>query len=179
MTAMVWPLLAVAFGLSMDALSLGIGMGMKRLPLSHILRIGGAVGIFHVLMPLVGMTVGVIFHYAVGDVIRSAGAWVLVGLGLHMVYRSLFGGERTSERPVTGWEVWIFAASVSIDALSAGIGLGALAMPVWFTVLLFGLVSATLSVAGMLLGGRTSAWIGARAETVGGLILLCFGVRWL
>ena len=45
-------LLLMAFALGMDAFSVGLGMGMFKLRLRQIFKIGITIGLFHVWMPL-------------------------------------------------------------------------------------------------------------------------------
>ena len=51
-------IIIMAFALGMDAFSISLGMGMYRLRFKQMLNIGLIVGIFHILMPLLGMIAG-------------------------------------------------------------------------------------------------------------------------
>lgn len=52
------PLIIMAFALGMDAFSVSLGMGMIPLKLRQILYIGMTIGIFHIIMPFIGMVLG-------------------------------------------------------------------------------------------------------------------------
>ncbi len=61
MSAMIGEILTLAlmaFALGMDAFSVGLGMGMYKLRLRQIAKIGITIGLFHVWMPLLGMIAG-------------------------------------------------------------------------------------------------------------------------
>ena len=52
------PLIIMAFALGMDAFSVSLGMGMVTLRMRQILYIGMTIGIFHIVMPFIGMVLG-------------------------------------------------------------------------------------------------------------------------
>lgn len=52
------PLIIMAFALGMDAFSVSLGMGMMTLKIRQILYIGVTIGIFHIIMPFIGMVLG-------------------------------------------------------------------------------------------------------------------------
>ena len=59
------PLIIMAFALGMDAFSVSLGMGMMTLKIRQILYIGVTIGIFHIIMPFIGMVLGRFFIRAV------------------------------------------------------------------------------------------------------------------
>ena len=52
------PLIIMVFALGMDAFSVSLGMGMMALKIRQILYIGVTIGIFHIIMPFIGMVLG-------------------------------------------------------------------------------------------------------------------------
>ncbi|UJF33289.1 manganese efflux pump MntP [Paenibacillus hexagrammi] len=172
-------IIIMAIALGLDAFSLGIGIGMKGVRLLDILKISIVIGIFHVIMPLMGMFMG---HYAsslLGNVATAAGGCLLILLGAHMVYSSLRGEDVSSFDHSTLWGLTLFALSVSIDSLSVGVSLGMFASDIVLTVLIFGAFGGLMSIAGLLLGRRVGNWVGEYGEAFGGLILLAFGIKFL
>lgn len=61
-------ILMMAAALGMDAFSLGIGIGMKGIRLLHVLKISVLIGLFHILMPLIGMYTGQYMSSLLGQV---------------------------------------------------------------------------------------------------------------
>ena len=58
------PLIIMAFALGMDAFSVSLGMGMMALKIRQILYIGVTIGIFHIIMPFIGMVfLAVLGHF--------------------------------------------------------------------------------------------------------------------
>lgn len=178
MTINTLSIIFIAVALGMDAFSLGIGLGMKKLKNREILKVSLTIGIFHVLMPLIGISLGHSLHFMLGDILKKIGASVLMGFGLMMIYQTLLGNHKGPVIHTNGWGLIVFAISVSIDALSVGLGLGALQVPVWLSVILFGGFGFLLSAIGILIGQKISTLFGNYAEILGGIILLAFGLKW-
>lgn len=172
-------LLLMAVALGMDALSLGIGIGLKGVRLLDVAKIGLVIAAFHVIMPLLGIFMGHYVSTLLGDVATVTGGWLLIILGSHMVYSALRGDAVKSIDHRTLWGLLLFALTVSIDSFSVGVSLGMFASDLLMAVLLFGAFGGVMSVAGLLIGRRAGHWAGGYGEAFGGLILLLFGVSFL
>lgn len=171
-------LMIMALALGMDAFSISLGVGMRGYRLKQILQISFAVGLFHVMMPLLGMIFGKwLSHYIGGFAIFFSGALLLL-LGLQMVYSSFQSNEQRPEwfYPA-GFGLFFFSLSVSLDSFSAGLSLGMLGAKTVFTLISFGLMSMMLSGTGLLMGSKLKRYIGSFGECLGGLILIGFGVK--
>ncbi|MNP24315.1 putative manganese efflux pump MntP [compost metagenome] len=170
-------LMAVALG--MDALSLGVGIGMRGIRLLHVLRISLLIGIFHMLMPLLGIFMGHYISSLLGQVTGYAAGGLLVLLGVHMIINSYREGAAT----MIDYHAWagmiLFSFSVSIDSFSVGVSLGMFKSELLLTVLIFGIIGAFMSMMGLLLGRRVSDKLGSYGEAIGGTILLAFGIMFI
>lgn len=178
----IWTLLLMALALSMDAFSLGLGMGMLRLKRRDIARISATIGLFHVIMPLLGMMIGQLLARGVGTATEWFAALLLIGLGVQMVWNSLRGGgdeDMRSAGRTSGVGLLLFAMSVSLDSLSVGLSLGALGANLLLAVGLFGLCGAFMAALGLAIGGRISHLLGEYGEAIGGGVLIAFGIRFL
>jgi putative Mn2+ efflux pump MntP len=172
-------ILVMAVALGLDAFSLGIGIGMKGIRLRDILKISVVIGLFHILMPLIGMFTGQYVGSLLGHVATSAGGMLLILLGTHMVYSSFRGEAVQSFDHRTLWGLFLFSLSVSIDSFSVGVSLGMFATDIVLTVLVFGAFGGLLSIAGLMLGRRMGSWVGEYGEAFGGIILVAFGIKFL
>lgn len=172
-------ILVMAVALGLDAFSLGIGIGMKGIRLRDILKISVVIGLFHILMPLIGMFTGQYVGSLLGHVATSAGGMLLILLGAHMVYSSFRGEAVQSFDHRTLWGLFLFSLSVSIDSFSVGVSLGMFATDIVLTVLVFGAFGGLLSIAGLMLGRRMGSWVGEYGEAFGGIILVAFGIKFL
>jgi len=173
-------LLMIGTALGMDAFSLGIGMGMSGIRLLTILKVSLTIGIFHIVMPLIGIGLGLFLTSYVGHVAAYIGGMILVALGLHMLWNAFFGGkERSPLLKTTFWGLLLFSFSVSLDALSVGFSFGLFRVNVMLAVSIFGLMGMVLAAAGLLLGRRVGSWFGEYSEIFGAVILLGFGIKFL
>ncbi|HEU4962417.1 MAG TPA: manganese efflux pump MntP family protein [Bacilli bacterium] len=178
-----WTLLLMALALGMDAFSLGLGMGLLKLKRREIGRISLTIGAFHMIMPLLGMVAALYLARAVGELTQWVGALILIGLGLHMIWNSIYGededGEARAASKTAGIGLLIFALSVSIDSLSVGFSLGAFGASLPLVVTLFGVCSAFLAALGLSIGSKVSRLFGEYGEAIGGAVLVAFGVKFL
>ncbi|MFD0871872.1 putative sporulation protein YtaF [Chlamydia abortus] len=172
-------LLLMAFALGMDAFSLGIGIGFRGIRLLSILKVSFVIGLFHILMPLMGMLAGHYVGYLLGEVATLAGGGLLILLGGHMIYSSLRGESVHTLDFRNAWGLLLFALMVSVDSFSVGVSMGMFDSDVLLTVLLFGFFGGTMSVIGLWLGRRMGYWAGNYGEAIGGAILLMFGVQFI
>lgn len=72
----------MAFALGTDAFSVGLGMGMIQLKKKQIFHIGVVIGLFHVMMPLVGMAAGHLLSGFLGMLAVYIGGSLLFILGV-------------------------------------------------------------------------------------------------
>lgn len=171
----LFAILMMALALGMDAFSIGMGMGMIDLRHRQIAKIGITIGIFHVIMPLLGMMIGHILSDYFGSVAQMAGGVLLLLLGAQMIFSS-FQHDDTLFRPV-GFGLIVFALSVSLDSFSVGLSLGIFGARVFVTIMMFGVVSMLLTWAGLLVGRKFQRFFGSYSEALGGCILFVFGIK--
>ncbi|MHA0856276.1 manganese efflux pump MntP [Paenibacillus sp. CMAA1364] len=169
----------MAIALGMDALSLGVGIGVRGIRLLHVLRISLLIGLFHVSMPLLGIFTGQYMSSLLGNVTQYAAGGLLILLGAHMIFSSY----RSENSNMINYQAWggmlLFSISVSIDSFSVGVSLGMFKSDIVLTVLIFGIVGGLMSMVGLLLGRRVSHKLGNHGEALGGAILLAFGLMFM
>lgn len=168
----------MAFALGMDAFSIGLGMGFFRLRLRQMFYIGFTIGLFHIVMPLLGMIVGRFLSQQFGGIASYIGGALLLILGVQMIVTSFKQESDPLISPV-GIGLLFFALSVSLDSFSVGLSLGIYGARTLVTIVLFGIFSMWLTWLGLLLGRRFQKWLGIYGEMLGGSILFMFGVKLL
>ncbi|SFE61556.1 manganese efflux pump MntP [Alteribacillus iranensis] len=174
-----WLLLfSMAVALSMDAFSMSLAIAMQDNRKVNKWVTAGTVGIFHMLMPCLGLYGGrwiasEFEHIAV----ITAGA--LLGIiGLQMIRAGLRNEDKMEQVIVPrGIGIFIFALLVSLDSFSIGISLGILQAPLYSVLLAFGAFSAFFTWSGLSLGKQLRQSLGHYGEIIGGLILLGFGLK--
>ena len=168
-------LFLIAVGLSMDAFAVSIckGLSMKKCTWRKASLVGAYFGIFQAGMPLVGYVLGVQFR----DVITS---FVLLGFrGGNMVREALRpeaccqeADEALDIRTMLG-----LAVATSIDALAVGVTFAFLKVDIVPAVCFIGVITFTLSVAGVKIGNIFGTKYQAKAELLGGIILILMGAK--
>lgn len=167
----------MAFAFSMDSFSLGLGMGMLRLTFRRMALLAILSGAFHVIMPSLGILLGKILSDHFGNVALIFSGFLLLFIGGMMV-KSFFQAEHASYViPPYGLGLLLFPITVSLDSVSAGLSLGIFGARVLITIILFGLISSLLTLAGLMLGRKFHHILGTFSLAVGGAILIAFGIK--
>ncbi len=172
-------LLMIAIALGMDAFSLGIGMGMQGLRKRQILQISLMIGLFHVIMPLIGLYMGRYLFHFIGNIAAIVGGGVLCLLGAHMLWTAIVGGEKPPYKAIKGMGMILFALSVSVDALTVGLSLGLFAADTIIAVTMFGIIGGFMAGLGLSLGKQVGKWVGGYGEAFGGIILFSLGITFI
>jgi len=174
-------LFAIAIALAMDAFAVAMVTGLALTPMTkrHVFRLAFHFGLFQAMMPILGWAAGSAVH----RYIASYDHWIAFGLlafvGGKMIVSALAGaGEtRVTNDPTSGWDLVLLSVATSIDALAVGISLAVMRMEILLPALIIGVVAASLTTVGMVLGRRIGAAWGRRVEVLGGLVLIAIGTK--
>lgn len=171
--------LSIALAMDCFAVSFSAGGLQKELRLRHALVIGSFFGLFQGMMPLIGYFGG----QAVVSYVERFGHWIAFGilliLGLKMMFEALRpekGGKGINiMKPTT---LLVLSIATSIDALAVGFSFSMLDVRIWIAVLIIGIGSFLFSIGGFYMGKFLSNRLKPiYAEILGGLILICIGVK--
>ncbi|GAE27223.1 hypothetical protein JCM9140_3351 [Halalkalibacter wakoensis JCM 9140] len=173
----IFTLFIMASALGMDAFSVALGMGMLGLRLKQIFNIGVTIGLFHIIMPLLGIATGKLLSNYFGMIATLIGGGLLLIIGLQMVLSSFKSDEDDGMMQPVGFGLLMFALSVSLDSFSAGLSFGMLGTKTALTVLMMGIVSMVLAWAGLIMGSKFKHYVGSYGELLGGFILIGFGIK--
>lgn len=174
-------LFLIAVGLSMDAFAVSIckGLALKKCTWSKSALVGVYFGGFQALMPLAGFFLGVQFK----DVITSVDHWIafiLLGIiGANMIREALRGCEECEEEDdsLDAKTMLGLAVATSIDALAVGVTFAFLQVNIVPAVSFIGVITFTLSVAGVKIGNVFGTRYKSKAELAGGMILVLMGCK--
>ena len=167
----------------MDAFAVAVaaGLAVKTVTPRHVFRIGFHFGLFQFLMPVFGWAAG----RQLADYIGAYDHWLalllLGGVGGKMLWESFSPKDKTAPKsdPTRGLMLLTLSVATSIDALAVGVSMAFLNVSIVLPSVVVGIVTASLSSLGILLGG--SGRIGARwerwAEAAGGGVLILLGLR--
>jgi len=179
--------LLVSIALGIDAFSVAIGIGLAGIKRKDFILVSLVVTAFHIFMPLVGLSLGSYLGQIAGPMASTIGALVLLAIGGSTIWGSLRGlrdgeGHGPEKRLVditNPISLVLMAASVSLDALTVGFGLGTLQVHLLLTVLTMGVVAGAMTAGGLQFGKRLNSTFGEKAEIFGGIILILLGIKFL
>ncbi|RAL23327.1 manganese efflux pump MntP family protein [Thermoflavimicrobium daqui] len=173
-------LFMIAIALGMDAFSLGIGLGVRGMSIRKMAILSSSIGLFHILMPLLGIWIGQYLNQYMQEIAVMVGGSMLCFLGGNMLWNSFKSEEKeTSIQANSLWNMILFSVSVSLDSLSAGLSLGLFSADQWLAVLFFGSAGAIMAGTGLGLGKYIGSWLGSYGEAVGGVILFMLGIKFI
>lgn len=170
-------LILMALAISMDGFSIGIGLGMQNLQLKKRAIISLMFGIFHMMIPLLGILMGKILSAKIGKYTAVAGGFLLFSLGVYMILNTLLGKSDHKSMQSYGSGLFLLAFSVSIDSFPVGLSLGLSGVQVFIALFLFGTLSAWLTWIALYIGNHIQGTIGPYSEILGGSILVAFGLK--
>lgn len=172
-------LIILSVGLAMDAFAVAVckGLSMQKMSWKKGLIIGGYFGIFQALMPLIGYMLGVNFQ----ENIQSVDHWIafiLLGIiGINMLKEAISQEKENSNDSVNFKDMLILAVATSIDALAVGITFAFLKVNILLAVILIGVITFIISVAGVKIGNIFGDKYEKKAEFAGGIILILLGIK--
>jgi manganese efflux pump family protein len=171
-------LLAAALGLSNLAAALGIGVSGVRGRAK--LQIAVVFGLFEAGMPVLGVVLGQGLAAGIGHAARVLGGVVLIAVGVTSLILGRRGPDpaRGLAREGRRWQTGRIVAAglaLSMDNLAAGFALGTYHTGLVTAAVVFGAVSAAMSLIGLELGARIGAAAGSRSELLASAILIAAG----
>ena len=172
-------------GLSMDAFAVAIckGLAMKQVNKKQMFMIALFFGGFQALMPLIGFILGSAF----ADMISTYDHWIAFVLLLYI------GGKMAIEAikewkdedkveimdpPLDYKELTLLAIATSIDALACGVTFSFYkGFNILRAILIIGLTTFAISAGGVYVGNIFGNKFKAKAQLLGGFILIFLGVK--
>ena len=171
-------LFLIAVGLSMDAFAVSVckGLSLGKIKAKHMVIAGLWFGGFQALMPAIGYFAGSLF----ADKIVAFDHWVafvlLLIIGGCMIKES-FEEEDDVDASMKAKDMFLLAIATSIDALAVGVSFAFLKVSIAWSVSFIGVVTFVLSAIGVKIGSIFGAKYKAKAEFVGGLVLIIIGAK--
>ncbi len=167
----------IAIGLAMDAFAVSIckGLAMQKPTVRSMVVVGLWFGVFQAVMPLIGYFLGT----AVYDLIESVDHWVafflLLLIGLNMVREGLRRDDEELDDRTDFRTMLLLAVATSIDALAVGISFAMDGTEIFSAAAVIGVVTFLISAVGVKIGSFVGDRFGARAEILGGIVLVAIG----
>ena len=172
--------LLIAVGMAMDAFAVSLGIGTSRQASTPrpIFRLSFHFGLFQFFMPILGWLAG----SSIANLISAFDHWVALALlafvGGRMIRSGLDSDSAPSPNdPSRGGTLIMLSIATSIDAFAIGLSLAMLRVDILYPSVVIGVVTAGLSLTGLLIGHRLGEAFGKRMEVLGGVILIAIGLR--
>lgn len=177
-------LFLMGVSLAMDAFAVSVckGLAMRKVNKKQCLVIALFFGGFQALMPFLGWLLGNRFEGYITSIDHWI-AFILLGfIGGKMVVEAIRDkGEEPEiteiDPPLDIKELFVLAVATSIDALAVGITFAFLEIPIVEAMLIIGITTFVISVAGVYIGNFFGNKYKSKAELVGGIILILIGLK--
>lgn len=174
-------LIGIAVALAMDAFAVALSAGVILYPITkrQLFRLGFHFGLFQAMMPVIGWLAGL----GLKRFVTIFAPWIAFGLlvfvGGKMIYEALTHPDEKQQRndPTKGLTMVMLSVATSIDALAVGFSLSMLGVEIWTPAVVIGIITASLTVCGMLLGTKIGTIWGERVEIIGGGVLIGIGLK--
>lgn len=176
----LFSLFLLAVGLSMDAFAVAVckGLATPKITLKKACVVGLWFGAFQTLMPTLGYLVGYRFQEKITAIDHWIAFVLLVFIGANMIRESFSKEEEGANASLAFKEMLLLAIATSIDALAVGVTFAFLPdIPILPAVSFIGVITFLLSALGMKVGNVFGTKYKARAELVGGVILILIGSK--
>ena len=169
---------AIALGMDAFAVAAVVSASLPLFTRRHTFRLTWHFGLFQSLMTFLGWLGG----EGLGTFMSEINYWLafvlLVGLGLNMIRQSRHSEDRVRDYdPTRGWSLVGLSIATSIDALAVGVSFGLLNLAIPRPALIIGIVALIMTYIGAKVGRKTGAYLGKRAELLGGLVLIGIGIN--
>lgn len=178
-------LLGVALAMDAFAVTISNSIAYAREPRGRLILMPVFFGLFQGLMPLLGYFLGGVC----GDLIEaysSIVALVILGIiGGNMVREGVGAlkhpegdqAEKGSGDHLTLGQLLLESVATAIDAFAVGVSLRAMAANIWVSATVIALSTFVVCLLGLAIGKRVGSSMGDKAEVVGGIVLICIGLK--
>ena len=172
-------ILAIGLGMDSFAISIANGITMPKLKFQRALGIAAIMGIFHIIMPVIGYY----FALLLEEEFKQIDHWIAFALlgfiGCKMIYEYFQKNHSSqdSNLNIKAYQLILQSIATSIDALVIGISLGFLHMNIYKSSVVIGAVTFLMVMMGLKAGIIIGNKLGKSMEFLGGIILIAIGIK--
>lgn len=172
-------IILIGIGLSMDCFAVAVSMGANRtLYGRYIFRTALFFGLFQGFMPIAGWLIGDSMKFVIETFDHWVAMAILGFIGIKMIIQSFGESESANAVDIRKTGVLIsLSVATSIDALITGISFGFIRVKILFAAGVITGVTFLGTIAGALVGRRTSFLPARWAERAGGAVLILIGLK--
>lgn len=164
-------IILIGLSLSMDAFSLSLLYGSKKISNHYLYKLVITVGIFHFIMPLLG-------HFLGNGILIlvEISSSILMFLILSIVGTQMILDSLKNEKKIDNEGALLFALAVSMDSFSIGLSLNEIVDSIFIAPIIFMIISALFTYIGLKLGNVINKKIGKTATLLGGITLILIAI---
>ena len=166
-------ILLIGISLSMDAFSLALIYGIQGMSKRNKIFLSLIVGIYHFIMPLIGLTFGTILENINIISIDIVATLILIYIGIDLI---ISNPKKEDKLEISKIGFFFFGLSVSIDSLTVGIGLKAITNNFLISSVIFSLTSLIFTYLGLTIGKIIGNKIGSYSKIIGGSVLIIISI---
>lgn len=169
--------LVIAVSISMDAFSLSLAYGTLNLLPKQIKKLSLIVGIFHFIMPLLGLIAGeyIITKFSLPS--HLVLAIIFSFIGVEMIVSSFRKKEKFMLLDLKG--LFLFGFTVSIDSFSVGAGIKAFSNNYIMSSFIFFVTSFLFTYLGLHIGKKINEKVGFISTILGGVVIIIVGILYV
>lgn len=170
-------LLIIGICLSIDAFSISTVIGMYNLSLKRTFISSLSVGIFHFIMPLIG----VVISYQIKKYLLIETDLILGIILLLLSLQMFIEYKKPSNKQISlnKFGIIIFAFGVSLDSFSIGLGLKAITDNLLLSSTVFSITSFSFTFLGFTIGKYINKLLKKYSYLIGSLFLFIMGLVFL
>ena len=163
----------------MDAFAVSIckGLSMKKFEYKNIIIVGIYFGFFQALMPIIGYFLGKNFETLIISIDHWIAFVLLLIIGINMIRECLKEGNENINDKLDFKTMIPLAVATSIDALAIGVTFAFLKISIFTSTFFIGIITALLSMFGVIVGKKFGDKFEKRAQILGGAILIFIGTK--
>ncbi|WP_028264019.1 manganese efflux pump MntP [Atopobium fossor] len=186
-------LLGAALSADAFAVTLSDTFAYQNESRAKMLLLPVAFGVFQALMPLLGYFLSGAFAQIItaysgivtfimlgvigGNMVREGIMALRSGVDVNEITECVVTDTHNPMCRLTFKIIVFQAVATALDAFAVGISLRAQSVNIWLTVALIGCTTFMLSLLALSTGRRFGNLLGDKAEVVGGIVLLCIGIK--
>lgn len=162
-------LIIIGLSLSIDAFSLSLAYGLLNIPKKTIISTSITVGIFHFIMPILGMLLGNI----ITDTLNLDSKYILLTILILILIEMIKSlKEENKEHELNIINMLIFAFLVSFDSFTLGIGIKYITSNIFLASIIFMILSSLFTFLGFILGKYLTKKATYKIKLIGIILLL-------
>jgi putative Mn2+ efflux pump MntP len=168
----------LAISLSLDSLATSISLVVKnKYTFRTAIGISMVFGFFQCSMSLLGYLIGSGLEFFISRIDHWIAFILLSGVGSKFIFDS-FEKQDSKKLNFLDWKiVCLLGVATSVDALVVGISLAFMQLHIVTTVLVIGIVTFLMAMAGFFSGKKLAIQNSAKIEVAGGVVLILIGFK--